>query len=95
MHKNEVQVWLEGSIDPTRTLDGNLNAPTGIFATSNGDIYVDNGNNHQINKWTMNSNGSVYVTDVIWKCVGLFLDINLNIYCSIDVGHQVLKKNLS
>jgi sugar lactone lactonase YvrE len=90
---NIVQVWLEGSISPTRTLSGNLTAPSGVFATINGDVYVDNGNNYRIDKWTLNSNDSIYVTDIIWECTALFLDININIYCSIDVFHEVLKKS--
>lgn len=90
---NQVQVWLDGSINPTRTLSGNLNAPDGIFGTSNGDIYVDNGNNRQIDKWIINSSNSSYVTEVPWKCTGLFLDINLDIYCSMDVLHSVVKNS--
>jgi hypothetical protein len=89
---NQVQVWFSGSINPTRILTGNFDAPAGIFATSNGDIYVDNGNHQQIDKFVMNSNDSIYVTAVLWKCIGLFLDIDLNIYCSMDVYHLVLKQ---
>jgi len=88
----QIQVWLNDSITPTRTISGGLSNPVGIFVTSNGDIYVDNGaSNHRVDKWTLTANASVPVMYVSSTCYGLFVDITNTLYCSMDVKCQVIK----
>ncbi|CAF4067561.1 unnamed protein product [Adineta steineri] len=93
---NRVQVWREGSSKPTRNISGNLNAPCSVFVTSNGDIYVDNGNsNSRVDKWTINATNSTVVMNVKSYCCGLFIDINNNLYCTMYGYHQVNTKPLN
>jgi hypothetical protein len=93
---SRVQVWLAGNSTPTRTITSGLAYPYSIFATSNGDIYVDNGYyNNRVDKWALNemtSSSAMYVTN---ECYGLFVDINNNLYCSIYNYHQVGTKSLN
>lgn len=91
-----VQVWLEGYTTPTRNLSGGLAYPYNVFATVNGDIYVDNGySNNRISKWSLNGNTSSSVMYVKAQCYGLFIDIYNNLYCSMFTKHQVMMKTLN
>ena len=48
---DKVYMWLENSKFADRTLTTGLTAPIAVFATTNGDIYVDNGfNNSRVDK---------------------------------------------
>ena len=39
---------------PSRNITSGLNTPYSIFATSNGDVFIDNGNsNSRVDKWTL------------------------------------------
>ncbi|CAF4055159.1 unnamed protein product [Adineta steineri] len=93
---NRVQVWRESSSSPTRNISGTLNTPHTVFVTSNGDIYVDNGYaNSRVDKWALNTTNSTVVMNVKYICVGLFIDINNNIYCTPLNYHQVNTKSLN
>jgi hypothetical protein len=93
---NRAQVWLEGNVFPTRNISGNLNGSYGIFATVNGDIYIDNGlNNHRVDKWTVNATNSVAVMNVPGMCQSLFVDVSDNLYCSLGTSNQVVKQSLN
>ncbi|CAF1427384.1 unnamed protein product [Adineta steineri] len=93
---NRVQAWPEGSSNPTRTISGSLNLPYTVFVTSNGDIYIDNGNvNNRVDKWTLNATNSTVAMNVKYICAGLFIDINNNIYCTPLNYHQVNTKSLN
>jgi sugar lactone lactonase YvrE len=89
----QIQVWLNDSINPTRTITGGLSYPYSVFVTSNGDIYVDNGgSNGRVDKWTLTANVSVPAMYVSSTCYGLFVDITNTLYCSMDVHCQVIKR---
>ncbi|CAF4084842.1 unnamed protein product, partial [Adineta steineri] len=93
---NRVQVWREGSSQPTRNISGTLNTPCSVFVTSNGDIYVDNGYaNSRVDKWALNTTNSTVVMTVKYMCCALFIDINNNIYCTPINYHQVNTKSLN
>ena len=93
---NRVQVWLNGSSTPTRTISGGLASGEGVFVTSNGDIYVDNGcSNGRVDKWALNETSGTRVMDVSAACSGLFVDINNTLYCSMWDQHQVIKTPLN
>jgi sugar lactone lactonase YvrE len=93
---NRVQVWFNESINPTKTISGNLSGPNAVFVTTNGDIYVDNGlYNGRVDKWTMDANASVPAMYVTSTCYGLFVDINDTLYCSTPDLHQVVKSSLN
>jgi hypothetical protein len=90
-----IQVWSNDSINPTRTISGGLSGPWSLFVTASDDIYVDNGQNGRVDKWTLNTNSSVPAMYVDQSCYGLFIDINDTLYCSLHQLHQVVKKSLN
>ncbi|UJR16137.1 hypothetical protein I4U23_003048 [Adineta vaga] len=91
-----VQVWLEGTSSPIKTVSGGLNNPYSIFISSKKDFYVDNSaSNKRIDKWTSNSSSSVMVMNVSGICFGLFIDIKDDLYCSMDSPNKVVKKSLN
>ncbi|CAF1263940.1 unnamed protein product [Adineta steineri] len=92
---NRIQVWLNGNTTPTRTISGGLNRPYSLFATDNGDIYVDNAySNMRVDKWGTNSNNSVPAMYVCSQCTGVFVDINNMLYCSMYNSHQIVSQPL-
>lgn len=90
-----IRVWLEGSSVPTRNISANLSTPFSIFVSDNNDIYVDNGQTHsRVNTWLSDSNIVVTTMHMCGACYGLHIDINNNLYCSINARHQVISKSL-
>jgi hypothetical protein len=72
---NQTVVWPERSNTPTRNISGGLINPYSVFVTSNGDIYVDNGDvNRRVDKWASNAISSVAVMNVTSRCIDLFID---------------------
>jgi hypothetical protein len=93
---SKVQVWFEGSTVPEKTISSGVGSSYSVFVTDNGDIYVDNGHSYlQVDKWTSNANNSVIAMYVDVSCFGLFVDINQNIYCSMNARNKVIKKSFS
>ncbi|CAF4238247.1 unnamed protein product, partial [Adineta steineri] len=87
---NRVQVWHDSSSVPIRNLTSGLSNPYSLFVAIDGDIYVDNGgSNTRVDKWTLNSNASISAMYVKNSCWGLFIDINDNLYCSMNALNQV------
>jgi hypothetical protein len=88
-------VWHENSNNPTNIISGNFTNPVSLFVTSNGDIYIDDGlRNGRVQKWIAKSNTIVTVMNVNSPCLGLFVDTNDTLYCSMGLNHQVVKKSL-
>ena len=93
---NRVQIWLEGSMVPVRNISVGLIEPLTVFASTSGNVYVDNGQyNGRVDMWMPNSTTSVVAMYVNGGCFGLFADIHENIYCSDGNHHQVLKKSFN
>jgi hypothetical protein len=91
-----IQIWLNGSINPTKTISGSLSNPCSIFVTVNGDMYVDNSYSfHQVDKWTLNANTSISVMNISSSCYDLFVDIDDTLYCLIPSSHQVVTQSLN
>jgi hypothetical protein len=85
-------VWNEGSINPTKIVSGNFTNPNSLFVTSNGDIYIDDGEkNRRVQKWISTTETFATVMKVNSSCTGLFVDINDNLYCSMEDHHRVVK----
>jgi hypothetical protein len=94
--KNQIIVWEEGSINPTKIIDGDFTNPFSVFVTSNGDIYIDDGQeNGRVQKWISTTNEFVTVMNVSSSCWGLFVDIIDNLYCSMQNDHRVVKRSLT
>ena len=79
-HENgQIHVWLDDEFDSYIILYGNLKHSKSVFVTTTGDIYVNNAEtNHQVEKFTLNSNKSVPVMLVPGNCYGLFVDNHNN-----------------
>jgi len=67
-----------------------------VFSSSNGDIYVSSqsSSSYYIDKFTLNDTNSTLVGESSKLCIGLFVDINDILYCSLDDNHQVIKTPL-
>ena len=93
---NRIQIWLQGSSTPTRTITGVIASPFSVFATSNGDIYLDNGLTYdRVDRWTLNGTRNSSAMPVKDECYGVFVDVSNNLYCSVYSVHQVLMKSLN
>ncbi|CAF1565509.1 unnamed protein product, partial [Adineta steineri] len=95
---NTVIIWQEESINPTKIISGNFTSPNSLFVTSNGDIYIGDGNsnkNSRVQKWSPKTSTFVTVMNVNSSCSGLFVDINDTLYCSMNYDHQVVKRSLN
>lgn len=92
---NRIIIWSEGSPTPTRNITGGWSSSYSIFVSVSGDIYIDNGAaNHSIDVWKKNATSSVVAMNVLDRCLGLFVDMIDNLYCSYDRRHRVVKMSL-
>ena len=86
----------ECSVHSTRIISGNFNHSESLFANTNGDLYVDHGNDDgQVKKWTKNATIGRPVMNVATSCDGLFVTINDSIYCSHQSKHIVVMASFS
>ena len=90
----EIHMWQnDNHLNSTKTISGSLSDPYSIFVTTNGDIYVDNGQyNGRVDKWIVENETWISVMNVTSPCFGLFIDIYENLYCSMFYNHRVDKK---
>ena len=91
-----IHVWdNDKNLNSSRIISSNLSDPRSIFVAINDDIYIDNRNNRRVEKWIAETNTWMTVMSVQSSCVGLFIDICNNLYCSMYDNHQVVKKWLN
>ncbi|CAF4200243.1 unnamed protein product, partial [Adineta steineri] len=96
IQNNSVQIWLEGSVNPDKTISGGLYQPRSVFVAPLGDMYIDNGaSNGRVDQWFVNANSSVLFMTVSNFCGSIFIDIENTLYCSVSNNHQVVKKWLN
>ena len=89
-------MWVNDSVNPTTTISGNFSNPQSIFVTNIGDIYIDDGeSNGRVQRWISNTNTFVTVMNVESRCLGLFVDIDDTLYCSMSHHHKVMKRWLN
>jgi hypothetical protein len=92
---NQVLVWNDNNINLTKAISGNFSNPSSFFVTSNGDIYIDNGQlNGRVEKWISSTNKFATAMHVFSSCWGLFVDTGDNLYCSMSNHHEVVKRLL-
>ena len=92
-YAGRILIWMNNSNDPNLILYTNLSASAvSIFVTTNGQIYVGDGNSIQLNSY---SNQTISIATVSSTCYGLFVDINNTLYCSMNSQHKVVKKSLN
>ncbi|CAF1599303.1 unnamed protein product, partial [Adineta ricciae] len=88
-----VQIWSNESDIPSQSIYGTYMNSYSLFVTTNGDIFVDNGNyNRRVDKLTTTTNTSVPVMYISSSCYGLFVDLTDVVYCSMPNYHQVAKR---
>ncbi|CAF4243577.1 unnamed protein product, partial [Adineta steineri] len=93
---NRVLVWSGSNGTLLRTITGSLKKPMSLFATMNGDIYVDNGKAYnEIDKWSWNTVNESIAMSVLDVCFGIFVDLNNTIYCSVQYDDVVIKQSLN
>jgi len=92
-----ILIWMNNSNDPNFILYTNLSFDSySMFVTTNGDIYVgDSISIKQIIKSNSYSNQTISIANLSNICIGLFVDINNTLYCSIYVEHKVVEKWLN
>ncbi|CAF1559920.1 unnamed protein product [Adineta steineri] len=93
--KNTIVMWQEDSVNPTKIIPGNFMQPLSLFVTSNGDIYIDDGDyNGRVLKWSAAASTFTTVMNINSSCISLFVDIHDTLYCSMPDHHQVVKRSL-
>ncbi|CAF1136291.1 unnamed protein product [Adineta steineri] len=91
-----IVIWQEKSVSPTKIIPGNFAESYSLFVTSNGDIYIDDGEeNGRVQRWSTETNTFATVMNVNSSCSGLFVDINDTLYCSMYDHYQVVKRSLN
>ncbi|CAF1670213.1 unnamed protein product, partial [Adineta ricciae] len=90
-----ILIWDENSTTPIKNISRGVWDPFSIFVTPNGDIYIDDGEqNGRVQRWIASNETFVTIMNVNSPCYGLFVDTNNNLYCSMNLTHQVVKKSL-
>ena len=90
---NSVVIWPQGGPNLTSSFLTRLNYSFGVFVTTDGDIYADNGGAyHTVEKWGMSTSSSITAMNVNGLCGGIFVDIYDNLHCSLSYSHKVLKR---
>ena len=91
-----ILAWFQGNTINSTSISTGLNAPFGVFLTSNGALYTDNcyGNasSSEIVQWVINATSWTPVMKVQSICAAHFIDPYDNIYCSIATHHQVIRR---
>jgi hypothetical protein len=96
VNRNEVLLFTRGQAYPSRNFSDGLLVPQSVFATINGDVYIDNGySNRKVSKWSENATSATFVMSVSDTCQDLFIDIYDSIYCSMNFVHKVVKRSLN
>ncbi|CAF1452778.1 unnamed protein product [Adineta ricciae] len=92
---NKIMVWPKGSSSPSKTMSAGLKNSYTMFVTISGDIIVDNGDTHgRVERLLPNGTKSTPAMYVSSYCIGLFVDVNDTIYCSLAKMHEVIKRSL-
>ena len=89
------QVWRNGNSNLTASILASLNGSSSIFVTLNGDVYVDNGANNRVDKWSENMTTVTSAMYINGGCDDLFIDTYENLYCSRGFLHTVMKNSFN
>ena len=89
---SRIQVWHNGSITPTRTINISSSSPNSLFVTITADTFI--GAASRVEMWSVNATVAIPVLSFC-TCWGLFIDIANNLYCSGGSTHQVVAKSLN
>ena len=92
-----VYVWPPGNnLYLIRNVSTTGNHSYSVFVTLLGDIYLDNGSKQRVEKWAANDSiESEWAMAASYNCLGLFIDNNNTLYCSMNSAHRVIKRSLN
>jgi hypothetical protein len=91
----QIQVWIEGSVYPTRTIFSDRSYPYSLFVTNFGNIYFGNNGLSSVEIWSLNTTSNATTLSVSGQCWSLSIDTNNSLYCSLYSLHQVIKRSLN
>lgn len=93
--KRQILVWHGNNNVSALINNTDFYKPSSLFVTSNGDIYIDNGEkNGRVEKWIASTNQFSSVLYTSSSCKSLFVDRENNLYCSMSNHHHVTKRSL-
>ena len=94
-YNEEIHIWSVNNITPITITLGKSFEPWSLFVTLNGDIYIGSETSGTVEKWSINETKGTVVMNAAGTCVGIFVDIENELYCSLGYQHQVIKQSLS
>ena len=90
-NRHLILVFGENNPVPIYNISQLIQNPRGIFVTSNGNLYIDQGSsNTTVQLWTPGATSGSPIFFVNGSCHALFIDILGQFYCSMDSIHVVL-----
>ena len=91
-----IQMWPNGNSTSIRVFITSGSAPSDVFVTNDGDMYIDNGASKQsVDVWMLNGTSAIAAMHVSGCCFGVFVDIYRNLYCASQSNQQVVKRSLN
>ena len=92
---SQVHVYLESGVDAIPPITTDLSAPGGIYVSPSRGMYVDTGYTLRVDRWTLDGTSNTIVMSTTASCLGLFVDINDFLHCSLGAKHRVLRMSLT
>ena len=94
--RNRLVEWFSPSALSPDYILGNLTQPKGLFVSSTGDVYVDNGFAlGRVEAWPSNATQFNNSWNVNGSCFALFLVHDNTLYCSLGSLHRVVNISLA
>ena len=93
----EILIWPNNATaTPTTSISTRLSNPWSVFVTNDEEIFVTNSDtNGQVDSWTLNGTQLFSTFFLCSLCIGVFVDVNKQLYCSAHDRHQVIRHPLS
>ena len=89
---NTTQLWSEGNSSTISNATDLSKNQSGIFVSTQGDVYVDTGAvNGTVSKISNAGTNTTTFMEVNGSCYSLFIDRNGTLYCSLGTLHQVVR----
>ena len=92
-YNRDIHVWRPRSFGVMKSEFRVLFGPVSIFVTLNGDILIGSSTG-VVERWRLGSARGVVVNRFTSRCLGLFVDIKNELYCSLNEEHQVVRQTV-
>ncbi|UJR16997.1 hypothetical protein I4U23_003895 [Adineta vaga] len=90
---NRIQIWSDGSVNPTQTILGNFSNSYSMFVTFNDEIYIDNGKLYgRVDKFILSTNSEspvVSAPNTLYWPIGIFVNINFDLYVADSLNNRI------